>query len=84
VTEVITDPAEKAKAIVEVNFGESEGFKFDFPGDKVSVTLPETTKFQPDWQTARFKIVFDLREAFGVDTVEFIEVWSAAKKDKEE
>ncbi|MCL1978670.1 MAG: peptidylprolyl isomerase [Methanomassiliicoccaceae archaeon] len=84
VTEVIEEPAEKAKAIVEVNFGDSEGFAFAFPGDKVVVTLPEITKFHQDWPTARFKVVFDLRDAFGVDTVEFIEIWSAAKKDKEE
>jgi FKBP-type peptidyl-prolyl cis-trans isomerase SlyD len=83
VTEVIEDQTEKAKAIVELNFGDSEGFVFEFPGDKVVVTLPEITKFHQDWAMARFKIVSELREAAGVDTVEFIEIWSIAKKDKE-
>jgi FKBP-type peptidyl-prolyl cis-trans isomerase SlyD len=82
VTEVIDDPKEKAKAIVEVNFGNSEGFEFEFPGDKISVKLPDITKFNTEWPMARFKVVSDLRDAFGVDTVEFIEVWSSAKKDK--
>jgi len=84
VTEIIEEPAEKAKAIVEVNFGDSEGFTFEFPGDKVVVTLAEIAKFNPDWAMARFKIVSDLREAFGVGVVEFIEVWSLGKKDQEE
>lgn len=83
VTEVIEEPTEKAKAIIEVNFGDSEGFEFAFPGDKVVVTLPEITKFHQDWPMARFRVVSELREAFGVDTVEFIEIWSIAKKDPE-
>ncbi len=83
VTEVIEDPAEKAKAVMEVDFGDGEGFEFEFPGDKVVVTLPELTKFHQDWPVARFRIVSDLREAFGVDTVEFIEIWSIAKKDQD-
>jgi len=83
VTEVIEEPAEKAKAIMEVNFGDSEGFTFEFPGDKVSVTLPDLAKFNPEWPMARFKVVSDLREAFNVDKVEFIEVWSLGKKDAE-
>jgi FKBP-type peptidyl-prolyl cis-trans isomerase 2 len=83
VTEVIEEQNDKAKAIVEVSFGDSEGFVFAFPGDKVSVTLPEITKFHQEWPVARFKVVQDLRNAFGVDTVEFIEVWSAPKKEEE-
>jgi len=84
VTEVIEDPTEKAKAIVEVNFGSSEGFAFEFPEGKVSVILPDIAKFNSEWPMARFKVVYDLRESFGVDTVEFIEIWSVGKKDVEE
>ncbi len=80
VTEIIEDQIEKAKAIIELNFGDAAGFEFAFPGDKVVVTLPEVTKFHQEWPVARFKIVSELREAFSVDTVEFIEIWSVAKK----
>jgi len=82
VKEEITAPEEKAKAIIEADFGQADGFVFAFPAGKVSVTLPEITKFHQEWPVARFKVVSDLREAFGVDTVEFIEVWTAAKKDE--
>lgn len=82
VTEEITEPVEKAKAIVELNFGDASEFVFAFPGDKVSVTLPEITKFHQEWPVARFKIVSELRSAFGVDTVELIEIWSLAKKEE--
>ncbi|MGI6009419.1 MAG: FKBP-type peptidyl-prolyl cis-trans isomerase [Methanomethylophilus sp.] len=82
ITEEITEDNAKAAAIVEADFGDATDFKFAFPGDKVSVTLPEIVKFNQNWTTARFRVVSDLREAFGVDTVEFIEIWSAAKKDE--
>lgn len=81
VTEEITDNAEKAKAIVETEFTSSEGFSFDFPEGKVVVTIPDLAKFDQNWAVARFRIVSELREAFGVDTVEFIEVWTAPRKD---
>ncbi|MCL2032132.1 MAG: peptidylprolyl isomerase [Methanomassiliicoccaceae archaeon] len=84
VTEEIEDPVEKAKAILEVNFGTNEGFEFVFPGDKVTVSLPDITKFHPEWSSARFKVVSDLRDVFGVDTVEFVETWSLGKKDQDE
>ena len=81
IAEEITDDAEKAKAIIEADFAAADEFKFDFPGDKVVVTLPEITKFHQEWPVARFRVVSDLRETFGVDTVEFVEIWSAAKKE---
>jgi FKBP-type peptidyl-prolyl cis-trans isomerase 2 len=84
VTEVIEDPVKKAKAILEVNFGDSEGFEFEFLEDKVKVILPEIAKFHQEWPTARFRVVYDLRDAFNVGTVEFVEIWSVKKKDQDE
>ena len=81
VVEEITDDTEKAKAIIEADFAAADDFKFEFPGDKVVVTLPEITKFHQEWPVARFREVSDLRETFGVDTVEFVEIWTAAKKE---
>ena len=81
IAEEITDGAEKAKAIIEADFAAADDFKFEFPGDKVVVTLPEITKFHQEWPVTRFRVVSDLRETFGVDTVEFVEIWSAAKKE---
>ena len=81
IAEEITDDAEKAKAIIEADFAAADDFKFEFPGDKVVVTLPEITKFHQEWPVARFRVVSDLRETFGVDTVEFVEIWSATKKE---
>ena len=84
VTEEVKDNADKAKAVVESVFGTSEGFEFDITKDKVSVVLPDSIKFNQNWGVARFRIVSDLRSVFGVDRIEFTEVWATKKEEKEE
>ncbi|MDR0523990.1 MAG: peptidylprolyl isomerase [Candidatus Methanoplasma sp.] len=82
IREVVEDKTEKAKAVMAARFGDGEGFSFDFPEGKVSVTLPDAVKFNPEWHTVKLKAVRSLREAFGVDTVEFVEVWSVSRKEE--
>ena len=84
VSEPIDDPIEKAKAIIETEFGSSDGFEFEITDDKVAITVSDMAKFNQNWVMARFKIVGDMRSVFGIDKVEFIEVWASAKKDDKE
>lgn len=84
VNEVVEDPVQKAMALVDLDFGNSDGFAVEMNDDKVIVTLSEVTKFDQNWPMARFRLVSDLREALSVDTVEFVEVWSKAKKEEDE
>ena len=81
VVEEITDAKEKAKAIIEVAFGSSEGFDFEIADDKVTVIESEVCKFHQNWAVAKYKIVTDLREVFGVSRIDFLQVWDSAKKD---
>ncbi len=80
VTEEVTDPVEKAKCILEMDFGLSEGFEFAIEADKVVVTEADICKFHEGWAVAKYKIVSDFRSAFGVDRIEFVQVWASAKK----
>jgi FKBP-type peptidyl-prolyl cis-trans isomerase SlyD len=82
VREIVSDNVEKAKAVVKMSIGTSDDFEFTITDEKVSVILPELTKFDQSWPVARFRIVSDLRKVANVDTVEFIEVWSLAEKKK--
>jgi len=80
VREVVDDKVEKAKAVVKMTLDSSEGFEFTMSDEKVTVILPELTKFDQRWPVARFRIVSDLRKVADVDTVEFVEVWALAEK----
>lgn len=84
VEEVMADASAKADAIVQMDFGSSEGFSFEFSDDKVVVHTSELTKFNQGWLMAKFKLVGDFRESLGVDTVEFVETWAKAPEAKKE
>ena len=86
----ITIPCEDAAGarnpkLIELTAGTSEGFEVAVEADKVVVTEAETCKFDQNWAVAKYKIVADLRSAFGVQRVEFVQVWDSGKKeDKKE
>ena len=50
-------------------------------GDKVVVTEAEICKFHEGWAVAKYKLVSDYRATFGVDRVEFVQVWESKKAD---
>ena len=81
VVEEITDPVEKAKCIMEMDFGTSEGFGFGIMEDKVVITEAEVCKFHEGWAVAKYRLVSDYRATFGVDRVEFVQVWESKKAD---
>ena len=82
VTEEITDEKAKAMAIIELNVGSTEGFEVAVESDKVVVTEAEFCKFSQDWPIAKYKVVTDLRASFGIDRVEFVQVWDISKKEE--
>ena len=80
VTEEVADPVEKAKCVMQMDFGTSEGFEFAINDDSVVVTEAEICKFHDGWALAKYRLVSDFRAVFGVDRIEFVQVWESAKK----
>ena len=66
---------------VKVDFGTSEGFGFGIMEDKVVITEAEICKFHEGWAVAKYRLVSDYRNTFGVDRVEFVQVWESKKAD---
>lgn len=79
-TEVISDDAEKLKAIVESSFGTSEGFGFEMTKEKAIVRISDVAKFNESWIMAKFRIVGHVKEIFDVDSIDFVENWETGKK----
>ncbi|MDO5861212.1 MAG: FKBP-type peptidyl-prolyl cis-trans isomerase [Thermoplasmata archaeon] len=80
VVDEVTDAVEKAKAIMEIDFGSSDDFGFAIMEDKVVVTEADICKFHESWPVAKYRLVSDYRSVFGLDRVEFVEIWESAKK----
>ncbi|MCG7845057.1 MAG: FKBP-type peptidyl-prolyl cis-trans isomerase [Methanomassiliicoccales archaeon] len=63
----------KVLAICEMDYGTDEGFRATVTADKVVLVLPDVCKYDQKWLLSKYKIVADLREAFGAVTVELVE-----------
>lgn len=84
IVDEVTDPVEKAKAVMAADFTAADDFGFAIMEDKVVVTESDLCKFNQNWPVAKYSIVSDLRNVFGVDRIEFVQVWESAKKPETE
>ncbi|QLH75465.1 MAG: FKBP-type peptidyl-prolyl cis-trans isomerase [Methanomassiliicoccales archaeon] len=73
VLEIIDADEDKVKAIIEMDYGTSEGFKVKVDGKKVTITLPDVCKYDQKWMLSKYKVVADLREAMQANPIEYVE-----------
>ncbi len=73
VLEIISGDEEKAKAVIEMDYGTSEGFKVSVEGKKVAIVLPDVCKYDQKWMLSKYKVVADLREALDANPIQYIE-----------
>jgi FKBP-type peptidyl-prolyl cis-trans isomerase 2 len=83
VLEIVEDEMEKAKSVVEMDYGTSEGFKVSVDGKKVTMVLPDVCKYDQKWTLAKYKVVADLREALDANPIELVEEY-VKQEDKKE
>jgi len=77
----LIDDVEKVQALIQMDYGNAEGFVPTLDGKDVSVVIPDVCKYDQKWMLAKYKIVADLREALGAKMVRFVEEY--AKKEEE-
>jgi FKBP-type peptidyl-prolyl cis-trans isomerase 2 len=78
------DDDEKVKAVLEMDYGASEGFGVTVEGKVISLVLPDICKYDQKWLLAKYRVVADLREALKAENVRFIEEYVKAEAPKEE
>jgi FKBP-type peptidyl-prolyl cis-trans isomerase 2 len=84
VLEIVESDEEKVKAIVEMDYGTSEGFKVVLDGKKVTIVLPDVCKYDQKWTLSKYKVVADLREAMEANPIEYVEEYAKAEEKAEE
>jgi FKBP-type peptidyl-prolyl cis-trans isomerase 2 len=80
----IDDPIEKVQALIQMDYGNAEGFVPMVEGEIYSITVPDVCKYDQKWLLAKYKVVADLRESFGAKTVRFIEEYIKKEEEKKE
>jgi FKBP-type peptidyl-prolyl cis-trans isomerase 2 len=69
---------ENVKAVLEMDYGTSEGFDVTVEDKVVSIVLPDVCKYDQKWILAKYRVVADLREAMDAANVRFIEEYVKA------
>lgn len=75
IVDEIADPALKVRGFIELAYGQgrADGFRVDAKGDAVTITLPDSCKYDQRWFVAKYRLVSDLRTYAGFRTTRFVE-----------
>ncbi|MEW5936920.1 MAG: FKBP-type peptidyl-prolyl cis-trans isomerase [Candidatus Thermoplasmatota archaeon] len=75
VLEVHDTMEEKAKGIIERDYGTAEGFEVSKADEGVEIVLPDICKYDTNWSHAKYKIVADLRALLDIPRIKFVEIY---------
>jgi hypothetical protein len=84
VVDRITEPAEQARAVLELLYGRGAEFQIDTDGKTITLRIPDRSKFDISWMAAKPRVVDRLRTQLHPETIRIVEeyVTPAEKKDE--
>jgi len=83
ITEKPTKPVDVVKLLLKMSYGTSDGFDIEHHGKTYKIRLPDACKYDQRWLLTKFRLVTDLREIAGAETVSFIEEYEKPEKKEE-
>jgi FKBP-type peptidyl-prolyl cis-trans isomerase 2 len=84
VVEEISDPAEKARAVIELQYGRSSEFHIDVHEKTITVKVPDRTKFDIAWMAAKPRVIDRLRTHLHPQTIRIVEEYVTPAPEKKE
>jgi FKBP-type peptidyl-prolyl cis-trans isomerase 2 len=82
INEKPTKPVDIVKLLLKMSYGTSDGFEIEHHGKTYKVKLPDACKYDQRWLLTKFRLVTDLREVAGAETISFIEEYEKPKKEE--
>ena len=83
VVEKPSKPADVAKLLLKMSYGSNEGFEVEHHGKNYTVKLADACKYDQRWMLAKYRVVTDLREILGAETITFLEEYEKPSKKEE-
>jgi FKBP-type peptidyl-prolyl cis-trans isomerase 2 len=83
ITEKPTKPVAVVRLLLKMSYGTSDGFDIEHHGKVYEIKLPDACKYDQRWLLTKFRLVTDLREVAGAETVSFIEEYAKPEKKEE-
>jgi len=84
VVESITDPAEQARSVVELQYGRSSEFHIEVHEKTVTLKVPDRTKFDIAWMAAKPRVIDRLRTHLHPQTIRVVEEYVTPAPEKKE
>jgi FKBP-type peptidyl-prolyl cis-trans isomerase 2 len=83
IVKVADKPEEKAHSIIQMHFNKPGDFDIKLKKDEAEITLPDVCKYDLGWFQTKYRVVSDLRDFAGINTVKFMEVYVKKKEEEE-
>lgn len=84
VVEKPSKPVDVVKLLLKMAYGTSDGFDVEHHGKNFKIKLSDSCKYDQRWMLAKYRLVTDLREVAGAETISFIEEYEKPKKEEAE
>ncbi|MCI4322642.1 MAG: hypothetical protein L3K03_01225 [Thermoplasmata archaeon] len=84
VVEPITEPAEKARGVIDILYGWGSEFHIEVHNHVVKAKLPDRARFDISWLAAKPRVVERLRRTLQPKSIEFIEEYETPAVPKAE
>ena len=84
VTKKAESPADKARGVIEMDYSDPEEFDVKVIGEDVMIKLPDVCKYDELWFVAKYRVVSDLREIAGFDSIRFVEEYVKKEEPAED
>jgi len=83
IVEKPSKPVDVVKLLLKMSYGTNEGFEIEHHGKNYKLKLPDACKYDQRWLLTKYRIVSDLRDALGAETVSFTEEYAKPEKKEE-
>jgi FKBP-type peptidyl-prolyl cis-trans isomerase 2 len=84
VTEVISDPVDQVRAIVELQYGRASEFHIGIHEKVVTLTVPDRSKFDISWMAAKPRIIDRIRTQIAPHSIKVVEEYLTPAAEKGE
>jgi len=83
VVEKPSKPVDVVKLLLKMSYGTNEGFEVEHHGKNYKIKLSDSCKYDQRWILAKYRVVTDLREVLGAETITFLEEYEKPQKKEE-
>ncbi|MCI4373245.1 MAG: hypothetical protein L3K02_06340, partial [Thermoplasmata archaeon] len=84
VTELITEPVDQVRAIVELQYGRAAEFHIAIHEKVVTLTVPDRSKFDISWMAAKPRVIDKIRSQVAPHTIKVVEEYVTPTPEKTE